>query len=197
LLPTLISRIARSYAAVNQVVDYIAPLSWRPVRRLGRPIPRGRRTGGYRGSAGRPRSAADRAPVANDVPAALLAWLRRRSIHCHLRHRHCALGYRRKDSWRALSHAVGRSGARLHPPLLPFGRWRTAISRSNRWRCRRPARSRAPRLALAPHNPQGPVSTAASFEFGFSQPDYIICETVSEDVPWRADVVQEDSRLSF
>ena len=47
----------------------------------------------------------------------------------------------------------------------------------------------ARRIALAPHNPQGPVSTAASLEFGFSQPHYIICETVTEDVPWRGEVV--------
>ncbi len=47
------------------------------------------------------------------------------------------------------------------------------------------------RIALAPHNPQGPVSTAASLEFGFSQPSYIICETVHHDVPWRQDVVSE------
>jgi galactonate dehydratase len=46
-------------------------------------------------------------------------------------------------------------------------------------------------IALAPHNPQGPVSTAASLEFGFSQPGYIICETVHSDVPWRGDVVEE------
>ena len=49
----------------------------------------------------------------------------------------------------------------------------------------------AHRIALAPHNPQGPVSTAASLEFGFSQPSYIICESVHNDVPWRQDVVQE------
>ena len=47
------------------------------------------------------------------------------------------------------------------------------------------------RIALAPHNPQGPVSTAASLEFGFSQPSYIICETVHDDVPWRRDIVEE------
>jgi galactonate dehydratase len=35
------------------------------------------------------------------------------------------------------------------------------------------------------------VSTAASLEFGFSQPGYIICETVHNDVPWRQDVVEE------
>ncbi len=46
-------------------------------------------------------------------------------------------------------------------------------------------------VALAPHNPQGPVSTAASLEFGFAQPGYIICETVHDDVPWRQEIVQE------
>jgi galactonate dehydratase len=53
------------------------------------------------------------------------------------------------------------------------------------------ALAEAYRIALAPHNPQGPVSTAASLEFGFSQPSYIICETVHADVPWRADIVEE------
>jgi galactonate dehydratase len=48
---------------------------------------------------------------------------------------------------------------------------------------------------LAPHNPQGPVSTAASIEFGFSQPSYIICETVHNDVPWRSDIVQEGFQI--
>lgn len=47
------------------------------------------------------------------------------------------------------------------------------------------------RVAVAPHNPQGPVSTAASLELGFSVPSYAICETVTNDVPWRADVVEE------
>lgn len=46
------------------------------------------------------------------------------------------------------------------------------------------------RIAIAPHNPQGPVSTAASLEFGFSQPSYIICESVHQDVPWRDDIVE-------
>jgi len=49
----------------------------------------------------------------------------------------------------------------------------------------------AHQIALAPHNPQGPVSTAASLEFGFSQPGYLICETVHADVPWRSEVVSE------
>jgi len=53
------------------------------------------------------------------------------------------------------------------------------------------ALAEAYRIALAPHNPQGPVSTAASLEFGFSQPSYIICESVHADVPWRTEVVEE------
>ena len=47
------------------------------------------------------------------------------------------------------------------------------------------------RVALAPHNPQGPVSTAASLELGFATPSYLICESVHGDVPWRQDVVSE------
>lgn len=47
------------------------------------------------------------------------------------------------------------------------------------------------RVSIAPHNPQGPVSTAASLEFGFSAPSYIICESVHNDVPWREDIVTE------
>lgn len=53
------------------------------------------------------------------------------------------------------------------------------------------AMAEAYRVALAPHNPQGPVSTAASLEFGFATPSYIICESVHNDVPWRNDVVSE------
>ncbi len=53
------------------------------------------------------------------------------------------------------------------------------------------ALAEAYRVAMAPHNPQGPVSTAASLEFGFATPAYVICESVHADVPWRVDVVSE------
>jgi galactonate dehydratase len=53
------------------------------------------------------------------------------------------------------------------------------------------AMAEAYRVSLAPHNPQGPVSTAASLELGFASPSYIICESVHNDVPWRQDVVSE------
>ncbi len=53
------------------------------------------------------------------------------------------------------------------------------------------AMAEAYRVSLAPHNPQGPVSTAASLELGFATPSYIICESVHNDVPWRSNVVSE------
>lgn len=53
------------------------------------------------------------------------------------------------------------------------------------------AMASAYRVAVAPHNPQGPVSTAASLELGFAEPAYIICEQVHSDVPWRSEVVKE------
>src|SRR3954465_10270078 len=53
------------------------------------------------------------------------------------------------------------------------------------------ALAEAYRVAVPPHSPQGPVSTAASLELGFATPSYIICETVHGDVPWRGDVVHE------
>jgi galactonate dehydratase len=46
-------------------------------------------------------------------------------------------------------------------------------------------------IAVACHNPQGPVSTAASLHVGFATPNYLIQEVVRKDVPWRNDVVVE------
>jgi galactonate dehydratase len=59
------------------------------------------------------------------------------------------------------------------------------------------AMAEAYRVALAPHNAQGPISGAASLELGFATPSYIICETVHSDVPWRADVVTEPAALEM
>jgi galactonate dehydratase len=57
------------------------------------------------------------------------------------------------------------------------------------------ALAEAYRVALAPHNPQGPVSTAASIELGLATPSYVICEAVTADVPWRGEVVTESHPL--
>lgn len=57
------------------------------------------------------------------------------------------------------------------------------------------AMAEAYRVGLAPHNPQGPISTAASLEFGFAMASYLICESVHNGVPWRKDVVGEGFTL--
>lgn len=46
-------------------------------------------------------------------------------------------------------------------------------------------------ISVACHNPQGPVSTAASTHVGFATPNYLIQEMVRADVPWRNDIVTE------
>lgn len=46
-------------------------------------------------------------------------------------------------------------------------------------------------MAVACHNPAGPVATAASLHVGFAVPNYLIQEAVRNDVPWRNDVVVE------
>lgn len=52
------------------------------------------------------------------------------------------------------------------------------------------------RVSIAPHNPQGPISTAASLAIGFSTSSYIICESVHNDVPWRNDIVSETFNIT-
>jgi len=46
-------------------------------------------------------------------------------------------------------------------------------------------------ISVACHNPQGPVSTAASVQVAFATPNYLIQEVVRKDVPWRGDIVEE------
>jgi galactonate dehydratase len=45
------------------------------------------------------------------------------------------------------------------------------------------------------HNPSGPVANAVTLALGVSTPGYCIHETLFDDVPWRADVVDEDVRF--
>lgn len=44
-------------------------------------------------------------------------------------------------------------------------------------------------VAIAPHNPLGPVASAANVHFNFSVPNFLIMEAVRADVPWREEVV--------
>jgi galactonate dehydratase len=46
-------------------------------------------------------------------------------------------------------------------------------------------------MAVAPHNPNGPISTAATVHFALATPNWVIQEMITGDVPWRADVLTE------
>ncbi|MCC6314949.1 MAG: galactonate dehydratase [Thermomicrobiales bacterium] len=44
-------------------------------------------------------------------------------------------------------------------------------------------------VSIAPHNPLGPIATAANVQFGFATPNFLIQEAIRSDVPWRDEVV--------
>jgi galactonate dehydratase len=45
-------------------------------------------------------------------------------------------------------------------------------------------------ISVAPHNPLGPVATAAAIHFGIATPNFLIQEAIRSDVPWRNEVVR-------
>lgn len=49
-------------------------------------------------------------------------------------------------------------------------------------------------LAVAPHNPLGPVANAVALHFALTTPNFIIQEDMLTDVPWRWDVVRSHLR---
>jgi galactonate dehydratase len=58
------------------------------------------------------------------------------------------------------------------------------------WEARKiAAMAEAHQIAVAPHNPNGPVATAATIHFAAATPNWIIQEAITSDVPWRNDVV--------
>lgn len=44
-------------------------------------------------------------------------------------------------------------------------------------------------VTVAPHNPLGPIATAACIHFALATPNFLIQEAIRADVPWRGDVV--------
>jgi galactonate dehydratase len=44
-------------------------------------------------------------------------------------------------------------------------------------------------VSVAPHNPLGPVATAAAIHFALATPNWLIQEAIRADVPWRDAVV--------
>ena len=58
------------------------------------------------------------------------------------------------------------------------------------WEARKiAAMAEAHQIAVAPHNPNGPVATAAAMHFAAATPNWIIQEAITNDVPWRNEVV--------
>lgn len=58
------------------------------------------------------------------------------------------------------------------------------------WEARKIAAMAEPySIAVAPHNPNGPIATAVSVHFALSTPNWLIQEAISSDVPWRNDVL--------
>jgi galactonate dehydratase len=51
-------------------------------------------------------------------------------------------------------------------------------------------------VSVAPHNPLGPVATAAAIHFGIATPNFLIQEAIRADVPWRDEVVQPPIAVS-
>jgi galactonate dehydratase len=58
------------------------------------------------------------------------------------------------------------------------------------WEARKiAAMAEAHSIAVAPHNPNGPIATAATVHFAAATPNWFIQEAISNDVPWRHEVV--------
>ena len=51
-------------------------------------------------------------------------------------------------------------------------------------------------VAMAPHNPLGPVATMVNIHLGFATPNFLIQEVMRADVPWRDEVVQGGARIA-
>lgn len=46
-------------------------------------------------------------------------------------------------------------------------------------------------IPICPHNPSGPVANAATLQLAACTPNFYLLETMSSDVPWRADISTE------
>jgi galactonate dehydratase len=51
-------------------------------------------------------------------------------------------------------------------------------------------------IAVAPHNPLGPVANAAALHFALATPNFLIQEDMLSDVPWRWEVVESQLTTS-
>ena len=60
------------------------------------------------------------------------------------------------------------------------------------WEARKiAAMAEAYSMAVAPHNPNGPIATAVAVHFALATPNWLIQEMISSDVPWRHEVLDQ------
>jgi galactonate dehydratase len=60
------------------------------------------------------------------------------------------------------------------------------------WEARKiAAMAEAYSMVVAPHNPNGPIATAVAVHFAFATPNWLIQESISSDVPWRDEVLDQ------
>jgi galactonate dehydratase len=64
------------------------------------------------------------------------------------------------------------------------------------WEARKiAATAEAYSIAVAPHNPNGPISTAVTVHFALATPNWLIQEAITSDVPWRDEVLINPFRV--
>ena len=60
------------------------------------------------------------------------------------------------------------------------------------WEARKiAAMAEAYSIAVAPHNPNGPLALAVAVHFALATPNWLIQESITSDVPWREEVLSE------
>lgn len=50
-------------------------------------------------------------------------------------------------------------------------------------------------IAIAPHNPMGPIANAMNLHLAAALPNFTILETMMFDVPWRGEICREDVKM--
>lgn len=59
------------------------------------------------------------------------------------------------------------------------------------------AMAEAYHIPICPHNPSGPVANAATLQLAACLPNFYLLETMSSDVPWRAEISTESVRFEY
>ncbi len=64
------------------------------------------------------------------------------------------------------------------------------------WEARKiAAMAEAYSIAVAPHNPNGPIAGAIAVHYALATPNFVIQESITSDVPWRCEVLSEPMKV--